>query len=566
MFWSKIWFFLIAVLAAVALTITLVLPRPAERQRIAEERQRIITACDVVSILLQANARSRIDLAGKIARADVDLGAILGPASLADEISPEAYKTARTVALQLMESTAGTKPSFIMLLDGRGRAVARAGMDEDVYGDTMAGYFLVDDALAGYLRDDLWVIGKNIYLVAGSPVINNGYAGAVIVGHLIDNTLAKQLGTQLGVNINFYAAGQAMAASDPAPVHKDILAAFARTSGADTPLADDCRTFEPIRVPVGGDEYTALIARLPGEAGQSGGFYAVFFKRPRAVGLMGTLSSVTQNDLSFANFPWLLVAGGFLLCVALGMGLMVLEADRPLRRLSSNAVQLAKAEIGRLDEERHRGKFGSIARSVNIFIDKLRREARGSQSDLSDLLGPVGPAGPGPSPLPAAGPGGFGPPVKPPPPSSFRFTDKNAAAEAPGSARPTPPLVPARERTPPPMPALRPRTSTVEFSIAETGPVESVSGASTMVAHPADRLRADLSSDDESLFRHVFEQFVALKHQCGESTTSLTYEKFATKLRNNKQSLMAKHGCQEVSFQVYVKDGKAALKATPIKS
>ena len=38
---------------------------------------------------------------------------------------------------------------------------------------------------------------------------------------------------------------------------------------------------------------------------------------------------------------------------------------------------------------------------------------------------------------------------------------------------------------------------------------------------------------------------------------------FANKLRKNRDALMARHGCASVRFHVYIKDGKAALKASP---
>jgi hypothetical protein len=37
------------------------------------------------------------------------------------------------------------------------------------------------------------------------------------------------------------------------------------------------------------------------------------------------------------------------------------------------------------------------------------------------------------------------------------------------------------------------------------------------------------------------------------------------KLRDNKAALVTKHGCRTVRFSVYVKDGRAALKATPVR-
>ena len=66
-------------------------------------------------------------------------------------------------------------------------------------------------------------------------------------------------------------------------------------------------------------------------------------------------------------------------------------------------------------------------------------------------------------------------------------------------------------------------------------------------------------------FKSVFDQFVAVKQSCNEPTTGLTYQKFSEKLVKNRDDLMSKTGCKEVRFTVYVKDGKAALKATPVK-
>jgi hypothetical protein len=75
----------------------------------------------------------------------------------------------------------------------------------------------------------------------------------------------------------------------------------------------------------------------------------------------------------------------------------------------------------------------------------------------------------------------------------------------------------------------------------------------------------DPDEEEEAHFRHIFDDFIAKKRDCGESTVGLTRDKFLQKLRDNKSSLVAKHGCRTVRFSVYVKDGKAALKATPIR-
>jgi hypothetical protein len=70
---------------------------------------------------------------------------------------------------------------------------------------------------------------------------------------------------------------------------------------------------------------------------------------------------------------------------------------------------------------------------------------------------------------------------------------------------------------------------------------------------------------DEQHFQDVYKEFIATRERCGEPADGLTYEKFALKLKKNREQLILKYSCRTVRFQVYVKEGKAALKATPVK-
>jgi hypothetical protein len=72
-------------------------------------------------------------------------------------------------------------------------------------------------------------------------------------------------------------------------------------------------------------------------------------------------------------------------------------------------------------------------------------------------------------------------------------------------------------------------------------------------------------SPEEAHFQEVFQQFLATRAQCNEPSDGLTFEKFAAKLRKNREQLMQKYNCKSVRFQVYIKDSKAALKATPVR-
>lgn len=93
-------------------------------------------------------------------------------------------------------------------------------------------------------------------------------------------------------------------------------------------------------------------------------------------------------------------------------------------------------------------------------------------------------------------------------------------------------------------------------------PAELLQAAARPLTTPVPRAR---TGPDEEHFHEVYLEFVAQRERCGESADGLTYERFATKLRKNRDSLISKYACRTVRFQVYVKDGKAALKATPVK-
>ncbi len=56
-----------------------------------------------------------------------------------------------------------------------------------------------------------------------------------------------------------------------------------------------------------------------------------------------------------------------------------------------------------------------------------------------------------------------------------------------------------------------------------------------------------------------------MKRECGEDLQGFTYEKFENTLRKNQEAIVARHGAARVRFSVYVKGGKAALKASPIR-
>jgi hypothetical protein len=557
------------------------MPKPAERAELKHSKRDLERACSVAQILLVDNARVRVQLAADFARGGV--GALAAKAGGETEIAAPTNSKARQILSKLLEQVKGDgKPTFVFLLDVKGRVIARAGLDAGTYGDVLKGFFAVDDALNGYLRDDLWFYKgieasrPSLYRVATSPVFTAQltWAGAVVVGHTVDKGFADKLGANLQSDISFFVDGNAVASNSAIQIQNELVEHF---SAARSEKGEACAA-KPVEITAGGSTYQALVRALPGEAGQRNAFYAVFKEKPAGIGFMGTIDAVDKGDMAFGSFPWIRLAVMFLLVVIIGMGLTYFESDRPLRRLAKDAVNMAKDEgAERLNENLHRGKYGSIARSVNIAIDKINREAKAARKEMDQLIGPAvsdsGGALPGLG-LPPA-PDSFAPP----PPSEFKFSagagipappppSDNSGFElgvpkppgggpvasglnVPGANPPPPPPVPSRPATPPP-PVMP--------------PIGSETPEATMIQEPSDELLKAAGRNEEDYFRTIYDDFIALKKKCGENVANLTFEKFSRKLRKNRDTLIAKHGCKSVKFQVYIKDGKAALKASPIKS
>lgn len=191
-------------------------------------------------------------------------------------------------------------------------------------------------------------------------------------------------------------------------------------------------------------------------------------------------------------------------------------------------------------------------------------------------------------------------------PSAFPFGDDTRAAAArlgldPAMGRTkTPPAFPAPNTEPRPKVQELARTGTDDFS----GPIPLPSGPGgpkpklpekkgdpfasfgpTPAAGDDDRTReavipeellarsreleAELmeapDDPDEAHFKTIFAEFTDTKKHCGEPPDGLTYDKFVGRLKKNREQLVAKYNCRSVRFQVYVKDGKAAIKAAPVR-
>jgi hypothetical protein len=122
------------------------------------------------------------------------------------------------------------------------------------------------------------------------------------------------------------------------------------------------------------------------------------------------------------------------------------------------------------------------------------------------------------------------------------------------------PAQPAYSAPPPPAPAVAP----VPWGTPEPAAVDAIPLPGAAYQQFLGN-SADAFSEEDYHFQEVFREFVLTRERCSEPSDGLTYDKFVQKLRKNKEQLVQKYACRTVKFQVYVKEGKAALKATPVK-
>jgi hypothetical protein len=129
-------------------------------------------------------------------------------------------------------------------------------------------------------------------------------------------------------------------------------------------------------------------------------------------------------------------------------------------------------------------------------------------------------------------------------------------------------MLQAKTRPPTPTPEPAGPRVTSPFGDSTTGerpiPAAMAPAAPVAAARPAEGEGGTLPPriNDARHFREVFEEFVRLRRVCGEPG-DLPFDKFCERLEQTRTAVLAQHRGTDVLFTAYVKNGKAALKATP---
>ncbi|HVY45331.1 MAG TPA: MXAN_5187 family protein [Minicystis sp.] len=509
-----------------------------------------------------------------------DLAAGLAKASAAaDEKGVREVRDKVRTALKASEAKipADMKFDALWAVDANGRVIAAVGFEHQEDWE-LGGFAVVADALHGWIRDDAWIWNGRIYRVVARPVEEKAGGepvGALVGAKIVDDNFARSVSHRTGAAVGFYADGVRVASGAPEGFDKanlDLITQDLKHLETNKDYKEKGRS----EVRVIGEHLGVVYARLPGEAWDLGAGYAV---GRLAVSVGSPFDFVTQADVTDKQkVPTGLVALIALVAALAGLVFTFFEHTRPIQVFRREVTRLAKGEIDALQPSRFSGPYKKLAADLNDGIDKVA--AKGGvprkAADLESVLGPLpaqpqmsafsvpgGPEGAAPSSearpqLPKPAPSGRGAP---------RLRQSQGGVRGPEGLEDAEPISisgisvsgisgvhgpvaggSGPHRAPPPPP----RRSSGEMAAAGG----EVSGAGPA---PADGF------DENADWQRVYEEFLATKKQCGEPTANLTFEKFKGTLQRNKDALVARHACARVKFTVYVKEGKAALKASPVK-
>jgi len=79
---------------------------------------------------------------------------------------------------------------------------------------------------------------------------------------------------------------------------------------------------------------------------------------------------------------------------------------------------------------------------------------------------------------------------------------------------------------------------------------------------PAQALPSSPQLSDQML-RKLYDTYLVARQRTGESTSGLSFDSVASRLRAQVPQLMARHKARNIEFKVVIKGGKAVLKAIP---
>ncbi|HYP88551.1 MAG TPA: MXAN_5187 family protein, partial [Polyangiaceae bacterium] len=493
---SRFWYVVLALLVGAATFLLFLATSMYNRAGARAMGEALSSDSQVVTWYLSNDARQRSAQLISFG-VDQDIARSLQKSSDNDQKVPDEAREKALTALKKVNGAIPADQAFdaVFAVDAHGRVVAHVGYEQASGNQDfeLGGYPVVADALRGYIRDDTLVLDR-IYRVVARPVeadTSQMPAGAIVGMRILDDRFARELSSRTGAAIAFYTSGARVSSGAPETFNSaqldQIVGDFASLE-----RDDDYQTKGRSKVRTIAGMVGVQYSKLPGEAWKLGAGYAVA-REPKAVsGPLGFLEKADDQDKANAHVALavaIAVAGALI-----GIVFTLLEHTRPIHNFRLEVQKLAKGESDQLQPSRFRGAFRKIASDLNDGVDKILAKGGGPRrgpADLKEVLGD----------LPAE-----------PQMSAFSFPGENLPAvssgalgpqSAPHSASKPLPTAPGRNLPKPPGRGAANLDTTME---AQADVPFSAGAAPSGGGGP-------VSEVDE--WRAVYQDFVALKQQCG---------------------------------------------------
>ena len=548
MFISRFWTLLLVIAVTISLSVLMLAKDLVNREREESAAGALYKELDKLEIAFTLHARKRLDVLLSVsADADVTSGmsAIARAPKKLDEYRPKLL----TALNRKNEELGQYRADMLLAVGSNGDVLVKTGSKGRENGFSLAGFPTVEAALRGYVRDDVWKLGSDVFLIAARPVIYGGeYVGAIVHGMLLSDALAGKFSNT--AQVAFYA--------------NTVMVAVGKTESNDTPRAKDSEISKQLetlesdkayegkgrsevrRIAGDGHDFLAIFSRIRGEASLNGVGWSVIVPVNRPIELTSIYEEAGSQDVE--NVPWVMIIGGALIILLLGWFWNYLESERPIRKLYKAIAALEKADVkDQLNVYKFTRNVRKIAIAFNKTMDVKLKTVMANMGDaagrnVSSILGDKTTD----SRISSAA-FRFSEDVSddiPAPPSALEAPPPDAKPKKPGGVGPTPPRGAGKQLTGPQKPVgPPPGASNV---VPKSGPQSAI--------------------DEDAYFRQIHKEFVSLKQQLGEPVDGLTFDRFEVTLKKNRDALVARYGCKAVKFNVYEKDGKASLKAIPVKS
>ncbi len=549
---SRFWYLILSFALATAVGVLFIAQSYYNRNTERWMNEALAADASAVGWYLKDDARNRAAALLPVALAP-KLREALSKANESDEVPKDTRAKAKEALLKAVDGIPAEQKFYaVWAVDQDGRVIASYGYEhKDDW--NLGGHAVVADALAGWIRDDTWVFKKEeLHRVVARPVERDGGGepiGAIVGIFALDRGYAQAVSERTGAAVAFYALGTQVWSHGPEGFNSSNFEVL-RTDLKEAETTEEYLQKGRSKVRQPRADLGFIYTRIPGEAWDLQSGYVVgrqvrFLETPQAF-----FDAADQTDKDRAP-TWILVG------IAFGLGLLgilfsVFEHTMPLRAFKNEAARFAVAKTDTLAPSKFRGLYKKIAADINDGVDKVLSKGGITRraADLEQVIGPL-PAQPQMSAFAVPGEGPTPPPPTPAPSTSG---SSGSFPRVPGAGRvPGPPPKPSR----PGMPAQPPpRPPGADGGEEEPAAISAPSAPVSAPARPTDELAE---------WKLVYEEFLKTKKQCGEPTESLTFDKFKGTLERNKAALVARHNCSFVKFTVYIKDGKAALRASPVK-